>query len=187
MPGHRCEEWTSQGVHCPGGLLDARQGLLDPQPDGDALDEESSGDRSVNVVPVHKKAKNQNEALANFQLAVLMELGRQALVDEAIGRLPDTVRVPAEMVREAHRQGARGKTLALWVAAASATLAVGLRFGPGAAGAIPRLIGPSSSGGGGIGFRFQAPVFTKDTIKKRVRGFISGASGGGDFFPGILG
>lgn len=184
---HSCDVWTRRGINCPGGLLDTREGLsTEPGDEQELVDQ---GQRSVPIVPParrHQKAGNVSEALANFQLAVLMELGRQALVEEAIGRIPREVRIPAEMVKEAFRQGARGKELALWVAAAAATLAVAVRFGPGVASMIPRLIGPSSSGTAGIGFRFQAPVFTKDSIKKRVSDFV-GRSGSGNFFPGILG
>lgn len=162
--------------------MDAQEGLQDVE--GEPPDIEGVRDRSFRTLfPIHKKAANVNEALAEFQLATLMELGRRALVDEGLRRLPPPVAVPAEMVREAWRQGARGKELALWVAAASATLAVGLRFGPVVQQAIPRLIRPT--GGGGIGFRFQAPTF-KELVKKRVSGFLSSAGHGGDF-AGLLG
>lgn len=182
---HSCSVWTSSGINCPGTLLDAQEGLQDPFTEPE-VPEDNRVTRGVPVVPPsrrHRKAENVNEALANFQLAVLMELGRQALVDEAIGRLPPTVRVPAEMVKEAYRQGARGKALALWVAAAAATLAVGLKFGPGAANAVGTLVSPR---GAGFAMHFQAPKF--EGVKKRVDRFIGSAQrGGAGFFPGILG
>ena len=182
--------WTRQGIHCPGGLLDAQEGLqpeIKPDPELEDNERQPTEMRALPGSRRHKKASNVNEALANFQLAVLMELGRQTLADEAIGRLPPQVRIPAEMVREAYQSGARGKELALWVAAAAATAAVAVRFGPSAAGVIPRLIGPRTSGTAGIGFRFQAPVFTKASIKKRVAGFIGSVSRVGHDFSGTEG
>lgn len=178
---HRCEEWTRWGINCPGGLLDAREGLQE-EPTDDEL--QPSGDKlnPILLPPRRHKKANVNTALASFQLAVLLEVSRQMLVDEAIGRLPPQVKVPVELVREAVRQGARGKQLALWIAAAAALGAVGLKLGPGPAAAVSSLIRPS--GGGGIGFTFRAPDF-RNLVKKRVQGFITSA--GGEFFPGILG
>lgn len=181
---HSCDVWTRQGINCPGGLINAREGVGDPTQEIDPMVQ--TGDRQPRIIPpIHRKAEKANAALANFQLAVLLELGRQALVEEALSRVPPQVRIPAEMVKEAYRQGARGKTLALWVAAASATLAIGLKFGPGASRAIPGVIRPT--GGGGIGFHFQAPTF-KGLVRKRVKDFLGVArTGSGEFFQGTEG
>lgn len=180
---HSCGPWTDQGINCPGSLFARGEEFSPDSSDDELIRPVEVGDR-FEIIPVfHRKAKALAATqVSNFQLAALLELGRMAAVRGLEEALPPQVRVPAEMVKEAFRQGARGKTLALWVAAASATLAIGVRFGPGAAAVIPRLIRPT--GGGGIGFRFQAPTF-RELVKKRLG--APSASGGGDFFAGILG
>lgn len=63
---------------------------------------------------------------------------REATVDALKQRERDAV--PHFIVREAINHGARGRELALWVAAAAAAGAVALRFGPGAADQIPKVV-----------------------------------------------
>ena len=135
MASHDCGVWNTLGVGCPMGLVrNKMRELLD-------IEEGSPAERDplVAVPPVpgkHRRAKaSQNTQVENLTLAVLLELARQAG-----DRLPEPVKMPVEMMREAWQGGARGKELALWIAAGAATLAIGVRFGPQAALAVPVVV-----------------------------------------------
>ena len=101
--------------------------------------EEEDPKKTVPTIPPpgrHKKTgKRVSEAAEDATLKAF-----ERILVEVQDRLPEPVRMPVEMVQEAWRQGARGRTLALWVAAAAATAAVAVRIGPQAAVAIPAVI-----------------------------------------------
>ena len=191
MARHSCEDWTHRGINCPGGLI--REGVKSRRRE-EAEDDERSFEFDFAAIPVHRRAKAEISADAQAQLALLLELYRRSVVD-AVGRPGSKVSIPVELVREAVRFGAQGRELSLWVAAAAATLAVGLRFGSAAAAAVPSLLGgrgggspgQGSRGAGGGGLFFEAPTFRG--IKRRVDSFLdtAGGLGSGEFFPGILG
>lgn len=202
---HRCEEWTRSGINCPGGLLDKKKGQKK------IPEEDVPEGVELQGFPGHKKAREQISQFQQAELAMLLELHRQAVVARGRALGAEPVRVPVEMFREAWGQGARGKELALWVAAGAATLAVGLYLGPGAAARIPGLLRPAGGGypslpmrggrggkGGGMGYNFAAPTYGGNVIKVRPKlnwrkeverflGGYQGGSGSGEFFPGILG
>lgn len=193
---HRCEEWWTIGANCPGGLLRSANNF---QGGGGAAPQPSD-----EVLTPHKKSPARVPQ-DGFELErlVLIELNkrmtrREQTVDK-LGRqkersVQSPQRIPAFIVREAIHQGAQGRSLALWVAAAAAAGAVALRFGPAAADQIPKVVrsvrnmaGVSQAfpqGGGGLR-KFNAAAALEVVLRQRLPG--GGTGGGGDFFPGILG
>lgn len=170
--------WTRLGISCPAGLLRAEDREKRKVPEEDPAEIPEFENRFLFA---HGRAKVKNSALAQAQMAILLELSRLYQTD-AVGRKGPKISLPAEIVREAVRQGSRSPELGLWVAAAAAALAVGVRFGPGAVQRVPRLLAPRGSG---FAMHFQAPTFRG--LKKRADGVFAGFEGSGDTFQGLLG
>lgn len=179
---HRCEVWTAIGINCPAGLLDGVTELFGE------VDEDNASDPEL--FPLHQRAKKippDNER--NAEMAVLMEVYRRSVI-RGVGALAKKVpvaKIPLEITEEAYRQGARGKELGLWVAASAASLAVGLRFGPGVAQSIPRIVveglravrGGGGSGRGGYGgLKFNSSAFLRNLLVGQSRKFASGLLSG---------
>ena len=116
-------------MSCPAGVIEQMYG----EGEDDDLIPELIGERNKSHKRTNQKVDAQGQ---NLTLAILLQMVRAAE-----GRLPPAVSAPVKMVRKAYTSGARGRELGLMVAAAAATLAVGLRFGPGAATLIPGVIG----------------------------------------------
>lgn len=111
---------------------------------GDGSDDELQEQHELTPAPVPADG-------FEFERIVLIELERklkesrrQEVVRQLGARKEQIVRgpskVPLELIREAVRQGATGRSLALWIAAAAAAGVVALRFGPGASEQIPKVV-----------------------------------------------
>ena len=118
--------------------------------------------------------------------ALLLEIARRS-AGQTIKMPNSHVPVPAEIVEEAVRQGARGPEIGLWVAAVAAVLAAALAGGGKAALAVPGVLRavtdlPRSVRPGGTMFNSAAALeFAIQSIGGRSE------TGDGEFFPGILG
>lgn len=176
MSRHSCDLWTRLDISCPGGLLEVTEKRRRKSEDREPREE-----FEFRVLFAHKRAKVKNTALASAQMAILLELSRLYQTD-AVGRKGPKISLPVEIVKEAVRQGSKRPELGLWVAAAAAALAVGVRFGAGASGMVPGLLAPRGSG---FAMHFRAPTF--QGLKKRVDSVFAGFEGSGDTFQGILG
>lgn len=192
MGAHSCEPWTSLGINCPTGLLEAigfmqedttgEDELIEPVPvrvpakrKGPArareetveISSEEVGERDTDVVGFgHRKAKRAPPSqVHNAEMLMLLQLYKGARVVGTNAFPP--LKIPVEIAEEAFREGARGRELGVWVAAAAASLAIGLRFGPSALQQVPRILleglqgrpgqpGRGFARGGGVGFAFNA-------------------------------
>ncbi len=205
---HRCEAWTALGISCPEGLV-----RLGKKRDEEEEPEEIFHDRALRPVIIGKRSETQEERDAIVR-AVLLESFRRAYEDagkRAVGIPAEEERVhvpvpkergipagagipiPGEMLTEAVRQGARGKELSLWIAAAATSSAFALAFGCGVARGIPGLIkmvqgSGIRTGSAGVGFYLNDAARIKALTQGGVRRLIdSERIGAGGFFPGTEG
>lgn len=192
---HSCREWRAIGTRCPGGLL---QSAAETEGggafDGPGHDEEIISDREKAIVP-----SDGFEIERQVLLELNRRMSRRAQTVDKLGAQKETSvkarpRVPVAIIEEAVRQGATGRQLSIWVAAAAAAGAVGLRFGPGAADQIPKVVrsvrnmaGVSQTFPRGGGPRVFNAARALELVLTQRRPFGSGRSGSGNFFPGILG
>lgn len=183
MPAHKCELWTALGIHCPEGLV---RSFIDQAGDLDeGWEPEELG------VPVHRHRKSTKSQPAEAQqatLAILLELYRRSAIPQMLeGAIPEPARIPYKIAEEAYASGARGRELAVWTAAAAASLAIGLRFGSGPAQLIPKVVAEGLGFGygkpAGQGFAFQAPVFHR--ASKTLRRFMQSSASGGGLMNGL--
>lgn len=199
MSEHSCEVWISQRISCPSGLIQAlgRRGG-----GGDAL---AVPDDEI----VHERASEPSRVPADgyeLERFVLIELNKRLQNERRFKTPRETTveklrerggaRVPAELVREAIRQGSRHPELGVWVAAAALLLAAGARANQapqvvrGLIGAVGRLRGVSRRG---IVRTGGPQLFNSRDLLNRLmqvgakRLFDSERSGAGEFFPGTEG
>lgn len=194
---HNCSHWTRLGINCPAPLITAFTKLSlelepgEPEELDQVLAEKQPAlkerEEEVEIaLPGHRRAKQPPpDNMQNVQRMLLLELYRRAVSGVPV------VKVPEEIVREAYTAGARGKELALWVAAGAASLAIGLRFGPSAVQGIPNLLlrgitgAPGSAGGGGLHFnaskRMQA-LLHGGSLRRLATGALSAAVDTGGSF-----
>lgn len=185
MPGHKCELWTALGIHCPEGLV---RSFIDQ-----AVDLDEGWEPEDLGVPVHRHRKSTKSQPAEAQqatLAILLELYRRSAIPQMLeGAIPEPARIPYKIAEEAYASGARGRELAVWTAAAAASLIIGLKFGPGAVQLIPKVVIEALGGGygagrpAGQGFQFQAPVFHK--ASRTLRRLMQSSAGGGGLMNGL--
>lgn len=155
---NRCEEWHDLGLPCPYTLLEAvekkKKKVREPVPDTEGSDElvkkeeakvgeRSRVERNQNdqtmFIGERNRPKGQGQVVSMEEWeALLLEIARrsaQTRIDMPVG-----VPVPQEIREEAIRQGARGRTLSLWIATVAAVLAVALAGGPGMASQLPQAL-----------------------------------------------
>ena len=151
---HKCERWTRLGINCPGGLLEevvtfaGRQGPEDPRDAYGPMRRKMDHRKSKRGVPRH---------IFQSEMMVLEAAWREANRGKVPFRGYDDA-----VANEGYRQGARGPELALWIAAAAASGAVALRYGPASAEVLPGLVQKAMRAGstgrtqGRGGFRVNA-------------------------------
>lgn len=199
---NRCEPWRLLGLPCPFSLLDAvdkrrkREKVPVEVPDDELVKEErafaeegSKRRREIPPIVVFDRLQREGEmttvSMQDWE-AVLLEIARRS-ASQTID-MPVGVPVPQEIVDEAVRQGARGPSLGLWVAAVAAVLAAiaagGVKAGlavPGALRGVASL--PGTVRPGGMHFNAaQALEFALQSVGKS-----DGTGQDGEYFPGILG
>lgn len=120
--------------------------------------------------------------------ALLLEIARRSASQQI--DMPDMVPVPQEIREEAIRFGARGIELSLWIATVAAVLAVAAAGGGKMALQVPATLklitdarGRSVRPGGTL---FNSAAELEFALGQLDRDLL-GASGAGEFFPGILG
>lgn len=200
---HSCAEWVSLRISCPEGLLSAQipsgGGGNAPKPVDVPTPEDEVHDRTTEPTLVPSDG-------FELERLVLLELNkrvsrrqatpREATVEKLAARARSTgaarspVVVPAELVREAVRQGARNPELGLWVAAASLLLAAGLQRAAviGVVRGVISAVRGARAGTGGVGFRVNAAAQLEKLMQVGTRRLIdSERTGAGSFFPGTEG
>jgi hypothetical protein len=172
------------GIPCPYGLLESVESKRKKKKDSEPPDESFE----FHALVGDKLKKHENKNVIAAQLAILLEAYRRAMTD-AVGREGSKVTIPVELIAEAWYQGARGRELAMWVAA-SATIGAFILAGQGS-GKIANLVGAiqGQRGGaltpGGYGGKF----YRADPLQgsgKRIR-YPNSIAGFGGFFSGAMG
>ena len=180
---HRCDRWTRLGINCPGGLLQevptfgGRQRREDPRDAYGPMRRKMDHRKSKRGIPRH---------IFQSEWHVLQAAWREANK----GKVPfrgydDAIR------EEAYGQGARGRELALWIAAGAASGAVALRYGPASVEVLPRLV-ERALRAGGVG-RTQGRGGFRVNAAREMRRLLQGGGlrsvsapgwtdAGGDFF-----
>lgn len=148
------------------------------------------------VVAPHRRAKKvPDDQTRNVQMAMLMELWRQTAVKKAAELAPAPARIPIEMVDEAWAGGLRGKELGLVVAAAAASLAIGLAYGPQAMQRIPGALvrglgtGRGQAGGRGKGYAVNwaaelRGLLGRSGVRRMADGLVGGSFDAGEGYAG---
>lgn len=184
MAVHNCAVWTVLGINCPSALIDHAELGVELEP-GEAPEPEQ-----VTALPAHRRAKKPPPMkMSQATMAILMEIWRRSQVkalagaQKVAGEAFPPAKIPVEFMREAIAQGARGRELSLWVAAAAASLAIGVRLGPSAVQLVPKMLleglrgMPGGRGGGGLHFNASRRVRTLlegGTLRKLAGGLVSG-------------
>lgn len=170
------------GISCPAGLLESTELGIELEPGEEEQPEQ------VTAIPAHRRAKKPPPMeISQATMAILLEVWRRAQVPQrvtaAVTSAVPQVKIPAEILREAVSQGAKGRELSLWVAAAAASLAIGVRLGPSAVQLVPKMLleglrgMPGGRGGGGLHFNASRRVRTLlegGTLRKLAGGLVSG-------------